>query len=288
MAYSYLIGALLALLALFAPAWIELIELPVFIALVGTVGILHGALDHKVAFRHYKLREDRRGWMVFLAAYLGIMVAYAAVWVLLPAFSLVLFIALSVWHFGQSDMEVYQHKSGTSALTITRSLAVLGMILGFHIEETRTIIDPIITLPIQAQHGLLIAFSSYALHTLSLLIYRPNPLPKALFDIHFLAIISYVLPLLLAFAVYFALWHSVQHLHVLRRYLEYDHWWPLVRTGLPFTILAVLFLAALGLYLPESGNSSQWIFYAFVGISLMTMPHMILVDRMMGEGKGDD
>lgn len=284
MAYSYLIGGLLALLAILAPSSMEVLELPLFIALVGTVGILHGALDHKVAFRHYKLLDDQRGWVIFLGAYLGIMVVYGALWFFLPALSLVLFLALSVWHFGQSDMEVYDLKRGSHILAITRSLAVLGMILGFHVEETLLILAPILDLPVHATQGRVIALSSFGLHILTLLVFRPHPLAKALFDISFLALITFLLPLLLAFAVYFALWHSVQHLHVLRRYLQYDHWWPLVRQGLPFTILALLFLLVLGLYLPDVAQPEQWIFYAFVGISLMTMPHMILVDRMMGEG----
>jgi beta-carotene 15,15'-dioxygenase len=158
------------------------------------------------------------------------------------------------------------------------------MILGFHIEETLVILEPILQLSIATEFGLYLAIASYLLHLSALIIYRPQPLSKAIIDISFIAFVSALLPLLLAFAVYFALWHSVQHLHVLRRYLEYDHWWPLVRNGLPFTILALLFLLALGLYLPDAASPEQWIFYAFVGISLMTMPHMVLVDRIMGEG----
>lgn len=284
MAYSYLIAGLLALLAILAPSWISTLELPIFVALVGTVGILHGALDHKVAFRYFKFRENHRGWILFLAGYLGIMAAYSALWYWLPAVSLILFLAMSVWHFGQSDMETYELKRGNSILTITRSFAVLGMILGFHLEETFTILDPILQLSIANEFGLLIAAASYILHLAALIIYRPEPLTKAIVDISFIAFVSALLPLLLAFAVYFALWHSVQHLHVLRRYLEYEHWWPLVRNGLPFTILALIFLLVLGLYLPDAASPEQWIFYAFVGISLMTMPHMVLVDRIMNEG----
>jgi len=283
MAYSYVIAGLLALIAILAPTWIFTLELPIFILLVGTVGILHGALDHKVAFQYFKLRQDQRGWILFLGGYLGIMAIYGALWYWLPAISLILFLVMSVWHFGQSDMELYAIEAGSHALTITRSLAVLGMILGFHIEETLVILEPMIQLPIHSKTGLLIAGASYLLHISALLLYRPQPLTKAIIDIHFIAFISALLPLLLAFAVYFALWHSIQHLHVLRRYLQYEHWWPLVRNGLPFTILALLFLIVLGLYMPDAENPSQWIFYAFVGISLMTMPHMVLVDRIMEE-----
>jgi len=279
----YPLSALILGLSLMFPDYLDQFEWIVFIGLVATVGLLHGALDHKVAFAYFAVDARVKAWVRFLLGYLGVMMLYGVLWYLLPLLALALFLGLSVWHFGQSDISPYQPERGAALLFITRSCAVLAMILGFHVEETQVILASVIDIRALYPYAEGMAIGAWLMHVVSLLIFRPQPLIKALLDITWLGILSYFLPLLMAFSVYFGLWHSVNHLHELRAYLRYDRWQPLVRDGLPFTLLAILFLIVLILQIPHVTDPSEWVLFAFIGISLMTLPHMLLVDRMIGD-----
>ena len=281
MAYRYVISGLLALLAATASEWMLIIEIPLFIVLVGTIGMLHGALDHQVAFQFYGLRADKMGWVKFLGGYIGIMILYGALWYVLPLLALIIFLALSVWHFGQSDMHSYSTSKGENIMNITRSMAVLGVMFGMHLGEVQEIVDSVFPWQIPVQVGYIMAGGGLLLHVAALLWFKPAPLRWALFDTVWLSIVSAVLPLLLAFAVYFALWHSANHLNELRTYLHYKRWTSLVWNGLPFTALALVIIAVFALMLPSGGNPLEWVLFLFIAISLMTMPHMLLVDKMM-------
>jgi len=281
MAYRYLLSALLLILALVVPEWIPIIEIPLFVALVGTVGILHGALDHQVAFRHYGMRTDTKGWVVFLGGYLGVMALYGLVWYVLPLLALVVFLALSVWHFGQSDMHGFKMRRGETTMNITRSSAVLGVMFGLHVDEVQQIVGSVLPWHIPIEAGYVMAGGSLLLHITALLRFKPDPLGLALLDTVWLSLVSALLPLLLAFAVYFSLWHSINHLSELRTYLNYSRWTRLVWNGLPFTILALIIVAVFALMLPSGSGPMEWVLFLFIAISLMTMPHMLLVDKMM-------
>jgi beta-carotene 15,15'-dioxygenase len=281
MAYRYILSALLLFVALAVPEWITVIEIPLFVALVGSVGILHGALDHQVAFRHYGLRTDTRGWVVFLGGYLGVMVLYGLLWYVLPLLALVVFLALSVWHFGQSDMHGFKMRRGEHIMNITRSSAVLGVMFGLHVDEVQQIVGSVFPWQIPVEVGYIMAGGSLLIHLVALLRFKPSPLGWALFDVAWLSLVSALLPLLLAFAVYFALWHSMNHLTELRGYLQYARWTRMVWNGLPFTVLALVIVAVFALMLPSGGGPMEWVLFLFIAISLMTMPHMLLVDKMM-------
>ncbi len=281
MAYRYVLSGVLVLLAVLAPDWITFIEIPLFIALVGTIGIMHGALDHHVAFRYFGMRTDTEGWVKFLGGYLGVMLLYGIFWYVLPVLALIVFMAMSVWHFGQSDMHGYSVSLGENVMNITRSGAVLGVMFGLHVDEVQQILASVVTLQISHEAGYVAAAGSLSVHLVALFRFRPKPLTLAVLDTVWLAAVSAFLPLLLAFAVYFALWHSANHLAELRGYLQYERWTRLIWNGLPFTLLALVIIAVFIWLLPNGGNPMEWVLFLFVAISLMTMPHMLLVDKMM-------
>jgi hypothetical protein len=89
-------------------------------------------------------------------------------------------------------------------------------------------------------------------------------------------------PLLLTgFTAYFVLWHSAGHLRELQSFLELPSWWSVIRKGIPMTVVALAGIVVFWLWIGSSLLPSHWILYGFVAISLLTLPHMILVDRML-------
>ena len=67
------------------------------------VGVPHGALDHRLA-KQWQGWRDVRGQVGFHAVYLVGVCAALFGWVIAPAAGLLLLLATSAWHFGESDL----------------------------------------------------------------------------------------------------------------------------------------------------------------------------------------
>jgi Brp/Blh family beta-carotene 15,15'-monooxygenase len=71
--------------------------------LMFVLGIPHGAGDHLVVKKWREAHGMPFSILRFMGMYLGVMVLYALLWYFLPALSFILFILISVFHFG--DLE---------------------------------------------------------------------------------------------------------------------------------------------------------------------------------------
>lgn len=270
----HLVSIPLILLSLIAPDLALRLDLVIFLIGTGTLGMLHGALDHHVAFK-----VDAGGWPRFLASYLGVMVAYGLVWWMLPWLGLVIFLGLTVWHFGQGDTAHLQSRA-PSVIAVTRSLAVLGVLFGINLDEALAIVSPVLMVAVPSWLGLVAAIGGLALHVATVLRTTDAPF-KELFDVAWLAVLFIQVPLLTGFTAYFVLWHSAGHLRELQSFLGLPSLWSVIQKGIPMTVVALAGIVVFWLWIGSSLLPSHWILYGFVAISLLTLPHMILVDRML-------
>jgi Brp/Blh family beta-carotene 15,15'-monooxygenase len=270
----HLVSIPLILLSLIAPDMALRLDLAIFLIGTGTLGMLHGALDHHVAFK-----VDAGGWPRFLAGYLGVMVAYGLVWWMLPWLGLILFLGLTVWHFGQGDTAHLSSRT-PRLVAVTRSLAVLGVLFGVNLDEALAIVSPVLMVAVPAWLGLAAAVGGLALHVATVLRTTDAPF-KELFDVAWLAVLFIQVPLLTGFTAYFVLWHSAGHLRELQSFLELPSLWDVIKKGIPMTLVALAGIVVFWFWIGSSLLPSHWILYGFVAISLLTLPHMILVDRML-------
>jgi Brp/Blh family beta-carotene 15,15'-monooxygenase len=270
----HLVSIPLILLSLIAPDMALRLDLAIFLIGTGTLGMLHGALDHHVAFK-----VDAGGWPRFLAGYLGVMVAYGLVWWMLPWLGLILFLGLTVWHFGQGDTAHLSSRT-PRLVAVTRSLAVLGVLFGVNLDEALAIVSPVLMVAVPAWLGLAAAVGGLALHVATVLRTTDAPF-KELFDVAWLAVLFIQVPLLTGFTAYFVLWHSAGHLRELQSFLELPSLWDVIKKGIPMTVVALAGIVVFWFWIGSSLLPSHWILYGFVAISLLTLPHMILVDRML-------
>ena len=119
------------------------VEIAFFIFFALLMGIPHGALDHLVE-HETALRQKKpfRLW-AFVFKYLSTMFIYALAWYIFPTVSLLFFLMISAWHFGETDIEAAPN---TSLWNVTRFLfgtLVLATILLTHSEETTPILSHI-------------------------------------------------------------------------------------------------------------------------------------------------
>lgn len=97
------------------------------------IGIPHGALDVVT----YSSRFNRARPVYYIIGYLTCIALVIGCWLAIPNITLMGFLLLSAWHFGQADFELWQIERGALIWGAT----VLSFILGWHLPETTPILN---------------------------------------------------------------------------------------------------------------------------------------------------
>lgn len=266
-----------------------------FISIV-VLGIPHGAIDHIVAARVYGLNETLKGHLLFYTSYLFVMLLVGLLWLVFPIGGMAFFLLISIYHFGQADMvSLVNPKSKFSALFAwARGLLVIGIIIFGHPEISL----PIIETAIRSQPEWFSFFSENAmvlylvvlffyLIPVGLLLYSGDLLvAKSRFileSVLLIALLTFTGPLV-SFAIYFALWHSAGHVHEMIEYFrekgENISIGKFYKLATPFTAVSLLGLLLLFFVHQAYAFGDEMISLLFILISVLTLPHMFVVDRM--------
>jgi len=239
------------------------------------VGIPHGAVDHLL------LASKKFNLLKFVVQYLLIIAAYFMVWQWFPAFSLLLFIAYSAFHFGESEMVEMQVSFNTlaqKAYAFVIGLSILFFIIFSHLNESILVLDNmqgvsgfVASLDLLQYKNIIIAVSSVLLLPLWWISKK-----TCLFLVAIL-LLGTQMPLMLAFGLYFVGSHSVNawghiagklQIAPKKLYLE----------SLPFNVGALL-IFSLFFYLQQT-NAQLIQSYAavfFVFLACVSLPHIILM-----------
>jgi len=284
------------LLGVPVPGWLELSIFGFFVIITG---IPHGAVDHIVAAGVYNLEQSRRDHLRFYGTYLITMLALGLVWILSPVLGFVIFIVISVYHFGQGDLSYItgtMSRSGSTVLYISRGLFLVGLPVLLHPEITFPIIESAVRSDfgdggfLTSNGGIISAI--LIIQHLFLLFFIPNSAPVSIFKefllIILLALLFYAAHPLVSFGVYFGLWHSLNHFYELRDHLKEGKqsfsFFSLYTKTIPFTLISFAGLAILWFLQGAIGIENQMISLLFILISVLTLPHMLLIDKMYRKG----
>ena len=247
------------------------------IAAVLLLGVPHGGLDGAVA--------RRVGWPPGLAAWLGFHLLYIALaalvvllWWQFPLASLSLFLLISAWHFGASDIA----DTGSHWLPW---IAHGGLVCIGIPSQQSALVEPIFALLAGPENAILLmqAIAGLsALWTVSLVSYvgyayfHPQ-YRKPLLSLLILLGSVVILPPLISFALYFCLWHSRGHMLRLWRSLDSAERGRSLREAAIYTAMAWVSAGIIFYYLQGSAASSL-VQLTFIGLAALTLPHMLLVD----------
>lgn len=273
------------------------VQIIFFISLILLTGIPHGALDHLIQEATDKKFNRTYNAKLFLLKYLMIMMFYAFAWYWFSGMSLLVFLLISAWHFGETDLE----KAPQNALiwSFTRLIYgfyILAFILLTHLDEVRPIVDKMI----ENQKSLVALWNFVALNVkqilylLGLSFITTFIIAQSEFLILFdkvrffrllvILLTSAYLPLLPAFALYFGGWHALCAFDNIHDYLRKDH--PTLTfkivylKTLPLTLLAIVFLCAFLWYYRVYTLHFDPFPILFIFISLITLPHLIIAHQM--------
>jgi beta-carotene 15,15'-dioxygenase len=269
----------------------------IFLGGIVLIGIPHGAADFLVATQNAGQAKRTFSKLRFFGNYLGRLFLFAAILWLFPVAGILLFIVFAAYHFGETDL--YQFKTDSIAgklFVISYGLVILGIILLHHYEEVEPILfllDPglkyetITTILLEYRYTILsfcgIFFYMCTFFYFLTAVGNRQQTGQFLAQLIFILVILYNLPLVLGFTFYFIVWHSVLSLHNIIKYLRKDELLPasrIVKQISIYSLLAMTGIALVGLAGFMFMNNDTMILYIFLGLAVLTAPHMQIMHDM--------
>lgn len=294
---TFIVSLLCIGVAIFSPGFAQAAAPWLVLISVFIIGIPHGAIDHIMAAELYGLNQTLKDHLLFYGSYLFIMLLVALLWYFFPAGGMILFLAISIYHFGQADMEDFMISKPLNWIWhLARGTLIIGLIIFSNPAVTYPIISEAVRIdPSQfyalmpdAATGIIFLITMYiAVISAGVIMKRIERAANLLIDSALITLLIMITGPLIGFAVYFALWHSAGHVNEMREYFS-SRSKELTLAGfylksLPFTIVSVLGLAMLVGINSAFGLDEQFLTLMFILISVLTLPHMIIVHKMYNE-----
>ena len=255
------------------------------------IGIPHGAIDHLITIP----RDSTRKFVAFIAIYtlIAIIAALAIAQWNLIGFQLV--VLMSALHFGFGDSayanetQAAAEKNGYSSIVLS-SYAIpagfLPVVLPLTDKRTLDVLQELNPTLINwaGTFTELLRNSTLAIAMFSILLLILTKNYQLALDLVLLLALSFFAPPLIAFAVYFGLWHAIRH--TARLVPKLPSAMQKIASGKPLAVFftavipglyAILGIFILGIYFVAKGTSDvsrDFLWVILVIIWALTVPHM--------------
>lgn len=244
---------------------------------VAVTGLPHGALDPWVAWR-IGLWRGRWGFVAFNVAYVGLAALVVMAWRLAPGLSLVVFLAISAWHFAgdwRQDLPGWARALAGLALLalpawrwpggVDASFALLAGADGSVIASWLRVASPWLAVGVAA---------------VALLAQRRSR--ATAIELAAVAALALLLPPLVYFVVYFCALHSLRHLRIAVGEADASSRGPIAGVALLYTVLTLVLAALVWPWLAAAGTlvhtaDAELLKLVFIGLAALTLPHMLVV-----------
>lgn len=259
-------------------------------ALVFTIGIAHGSVDNLLYLKKSNIKPLR-----FYVGYLVLVGVYAVTWFVFPIFAVTLFLLISAYHFGQSQLtDCFKKNNLVHKLSyLLWGIALLAALLNIKYDEIFNLLNSYADLKVFST-----VFNKTYIHylhigstigLLSLLIYftvtkhlRPG---RAFFETFILIILNvsfFALPALLGFTLYFIFLHSLKVLEDEFNFLKGKgklHTWSFIKKLLPNTIISIAATLLIFAGVHFDYINLSYGFILLVLISSITFPHVFVMEK---------
>ncbi|MEQ8704812.1 MAG: Brp/Blh family beta-carotene 15,15'-dioxygenase [Phaeodactylibacter sp.] len=286
------------LISLLIPGWLSNVQLIIALGMILLIGIPHGATDYLIFQQLSRPLWGSRELTRFYVNYILLMAGFALLWWLFPVVALLVFLGISIYHFGQSNWNyvAFESKAEGAGTHLLWGSFVLFVPILWHYEAAAPIISNIMSAPApyitepwrEAVSIVLLVLNLW----LCVYYYVQSRITRKEFmdevvNLFALALLLINLPLLLGFAIYFVCWHSLSsmmdQIRFFRRQVRSYSISQYIRNALPLSLAAIGSLAIFALVQIKMDISLN-IGMVFVFISVVTLPHMILIDQLYQEG----
>lgn len=275
-----------------APDPSQATRIAVLAALIAVLGLPHGAVDHIQGRTLLAARWGHAWPVLFGAGYTVVAAAIVAAWIAWPPGLLIAFLVLAIGHFGAEDTaagRLVDSGDGGGGLRLgedaLRGALPVLLPIAFHPAVTAAHFAALLPhTDVEAVRAVLAAMaplgSGYlaALAGLALAALWRTRIPMAL-ELAVLAATFWVLPPLMAFAVYFCVWHAPRHtLGVIaaaghRTLTDGLAWFG--RQALPLTLVTIALAGGAWLVLRDGTTAATATRQVvFIGLAALTVPHV--------------
>ena len=181
--------------------------------LIFFIGLPHGSFDGAVAsLVGFKTKFE---FSKFIAYYLLLFIFVIIFWIYFPIISLLIFLAMTIIHFGLCDWTNYKINQHRLAVSFAYGMTIIFGIIFFNEDQSFLIFEYLTNDNIYSFQKYF--FIAYIITFLSIIFFiflsfYQKEFRKGVFEIFFLLIIFYFLDPLLSFSIYFCFFHTYKHL----------------------------------------------------------------------------
>ena len=256
--------------------------------LILTLGVSHGALDHLRGEKILKPILKHRWFLVFYPGYISLSLFVIICWILFPSISLLIFLLVAGYHFGEEDLSFFKEEQGLifNMTGFLKGFLIITLSLHFNFETTSTFFNYLMvdTTPfsdLRSYTPVLFAINLLLLIMGTIYLFKNhlNELVLILIEVILIIISFKYLPLILAFTLYFCFLHSSKHITGLAKELDGDDlingFRLFAKKAIPLTVLTGIGALGVVFFLNHSltENIIQTI---FIGLASLTLPHILL------------
>ena len=257
-------------------------------------GIPHGAIDHIIFFKKRQLTK-----LKFYLVYLGLIVGFVLMWHIAPVLSLILFLLISAFHFGESQFEdIKITKVLKNTFFFFWGIALLATLIYYNINELANVTayfdDTLAFEKVYDIKKVTILYYVTNIITIASMIlmavYKQIKIERLLSEFFLLFLIHitfFLFPFIIGFTLYFVVLHSLKVMQDEIEFFKKDN--PkfsildFLKLLAPYSILSIFFTTILLLlsyytYIPYSIP-----FLSIVIISVITLPHAIVMNIFYNE-----
>ena len=270
--YSFICALTLILIILFNYQLNNFFQIILLTFFVSLFGIPHGALDPWIAYK-YKIWNTRIGLIYFNLFYIFITFVIITLWVFKPIESLILFLLISAYHFSEDWKHIF---SIWERMIIGVSIISLPLIFNLDKVQYIYILLSEVNASIIAKVQFYLAIT--CILPLFFMIFKYIRTNKFIaLELFFIILSALILDPLLYFLLYFCFLHSLKHFKKYFRNSKYKITKKATYIMFTYTLLTILLSLSSFYFLPKGEIEQNLIKILFIGLSSLTMPHMILI-----------
>jgi beta-carotene 15,15'-dioxygenase len=289
-----LMGALLALLS----NWIVVSEPYQFKLLLFSMilfGVPHGALDLYIEGKTMQ-SGDIKGNTALLKYLLNIL-AYALLWYFFPLISLILFIIITAYHFGEIDWigksdhlihKVFYFFLGMCwilyflSVNVQSALKIFLYVGESSVSQEQWVAVAKFLSPITL--GIIIVFYLTLFIYRKYFYFRSSHYYYSVLQLVVLLLICHYSTLWIGFGFYFGLWHSILSFDKIRLNFNMPNssvsWMKLLKQAMPFSIMAWIGMLFIMFMFYSSKNATSLVTLLFITLSVLTLPHLQVFTKL--------
>ncbi|MEQ8360411.1 MAG: Brp/Blh family beta-carotene 15,15'-dioxygenase [Cytophagales bacterium] len=288
--YKFLVLVLGILFYRFFPEF----DLYLAFALILIFGIPHGATDHILHNLIDKKKMIIKPKRTFLLYYLGIIFSYAVLWYFFPGISLFVFLVISAFHFGETQLHRLESNNWIKIFNyIFWGSSLLLLIFEPHLTEVQTILSPHLldagSMNWVISNYYYLLYGSLLGSFIFLISEGVKTLLVQLTELIILYLIANFTSLILAFALFFAFWHSrdatFDQITKIRKHAFNFNFKDWLKLASPYTIISILGIVLIIMFSHYIDLEIPAITLFFVLVALITLPHVFVMSTFYRKTK---